>query len=112
MPANIFVHFLRARDFFLKNLPIKNNRILFTAFKGTQYSCSPKTIFEYLQTNGRIEYELIWVNRGIKNVPKNIKFVNYMSLKYIYYYFTSKWIVTNNGFKTDFKKQLDKIICM
>lgn len=90
--------------FFLKNLQIKNNRILFASFRGKEYSCNPKVISEYLQSNGKINYEIIWAGQGIKNIPQNIKTVDCKSLKYIYYYFTSKWIVTNCEFKNSCKK--------
>ena len=85
---------------------VKNNRILFSSTKGKAYSCNPKTISEFLQSNGKIDYEIIWINKGMRKTPPNVKLVNYRSLRYIYYYFTAKWIITNNGFKNEFKKPI------
>ena len=91
-------------------LNIRNNRILFIAFNGKQYSCNPKYITEYLLENSKQNYEIIWVlNRPKKDFPKNIKTVKFMDFKYIYYYFTSKIIVTNIGFKSFLKKPKNQI---
>ena len=86
-------------------LNVKNNRILFTSFNGKQYSCNPKYILEYLIRNSTKNYEFILVlNNKINDLPSCIKTVKYMSWKNIYYYFTSKIIITNMGFKSIFKK--------
>ena len=86
-------------------LKVKNNRILFTSFNGKQYSCNPKYITEYLLEKNHDKYEVIWVlNNEADKLLKKIKVVKYMSFKYIYYYFTSKIIITNMGFKSILKK--------
>ena len=86
-------------------LKVKNNRILFTSFNGKQYSCNPKYITEYLLEKNHDKYEVIWVlNNEADKLLKKFKVVKYMSFKYVYYYFTSKIIITNMGFKSILKK--------
>ena len=86
-------------------LKIKDNRILFTSFNGKQYSCNPKYITEYLLKRNENKYEIIWVlNNKTSLFNSSIKTVKYMSIEYVYYYFTSKMIITNMGFKSIFKK--------
>lgn len=78
--------------------PIKGNRIIFNSQKGTQYACSPRSIFEYLfqKYGNRLQY--VWC---LQNPPKeleknaNVKIVSYNSLRYFYYQMTSKVIVAN-----------------
>lgn len=80
--------------------PIKDNRVLFTAFNGKQYSCNPKYIYLKLlelKLNG-IDY--IWVYNNPDKLHNTLKTVRFMSIKYIYYYLTSRIIVTNQGFKS------------
>lgn len=90
--------------FVLSAFKIKNNRILFVSFKGKQFSCNPKAVYEYLRANGKKNYEMIWVDRGITEFPQYTKTVKYKSLKYYYYYFTAKCVITNSGFPQGLKK--------
>lgn len=77
--------------------PIKNNKIVFSAFEGMGYCCHPKYIAEELinrQKNREIKYELVWlVNDVSKFFPKEIKPVRNTLLNRAYHLSTSKvWI--------------------
>ena len=77
--------------------PIHNNRILFSAYSGKQYSCNPKYISEYLEDNYKDKIEIIWAfNEPEKfNLDKKIKKVKFKSLQFIYYALTAKVVVDN-----------------
>lgn len=74
-------------------------RIVFFSYFGTQYSCNPKYISEYIQKNYP-EYEIVW---GFKN-PKafsflkkrNIKTARYMSPYFLHLCLTSKFVISNS----------------
>lgn len=76
--------------------PIKNNRIFFTSYKGNQYSCNPKYIYEFLCEKENLE--LIW---GFKNQVNEFdvkKKVKLHSIRGFYYCLTSKVVIDNFGF--------------
>lgn len=80
--------------------PIKRNRIIFTAYKGAQFSCNPKYIFLELYSRHKDEYEFIWCLNDPKQLPQefeNVKVVPYKSLKYIYFQITSKVVILNHA---------------
>ena len=78
--------------------PIRKNRILFNSQKGTQYACSPRSIYEYLKEKYGEHLQYIWC---LQNPPKalqgdkKVKCVPYNSLMYFYFQMTSKVIVAN-----------------
>ena len=78
--------------------PIKNNRIIFNSQKGTQYACSPRSIYEYLYEKYGTRLQYIWC---LQSPPEElmgregVRCVSYNSLKYFYYQMTSKIIVAN-----------------
>lgn len=80
--------------------PIKKNRIIFHSYKGTQYSCSPKYITEYILSNN-LDYEVIWAFKKTENFKylenKGIKLVKYASFKRFYFEATSKFSINNIG---------------
>lgn len=95
---------------FSKIFMIKADRILFTAFNGTQYTCNPKYITEYLLKYSHKKIEYIWVlNNHYNELHTEIKTVKFMSLKYCYYYLTSRIIITNMGFKSIIEKPKNQI---
>lgn len=60
-------------------LPIQRNTVFFAAYKGTQYSCSPRAISEYLEQHHPGKFRIVWAldkpelarelnGRGIKTV--------------------------------------------
>lgn len=91
--------FFRGISFFI---PIKNNRILFRAYEGRGYTCSPKYISECIKSDKA--YEIIWAfnNPELYSSLKDdgIITVKRGSLKYIYYYVSSKVIVFNDLFES------------
>lgn len=79
-------------------VPVKKNRIMMYSYSGEQYSCCPRAIFEYLQEHDPDKYEVIWAfrkNASISEKPENAKIVTYQSLKFLYLYSSSRFIITN-----------------
>lgn len=83
---------------FMYLFPIRNNRIIFCAYKGRQYSCNPRFIYEKLISEFSGKFEIIWVLNHEKNIPNNTICVARNSFKYAYYMMTSKVLVDNWGF--------------
>ena len=79
-------------------IPIRKNRIIFNSQKGTQFACSPRYIYEYLNEKfgGQLQYVWCLQNPPIEiNKNNKVKSVTYNSLAYFYYQMTSKVIVSN-----------------
>ena len=87
-------------------IKIKHNRILFTTFNGKGYFCNPKYLSRCLEKKDK--YDIIWVLNDEISLP-NTTCVKFMSLKYFYYYLSSKVIVTNLGFKSFISKPKKQI---
>ncbi len=89
------IYFMRFLVRFLYLFPIKKNRIVLTAYNGRQYSCSPKYITEQIDKK---EFEVIYAldKKNVDKLPKNVKRVNYKSLKHFYYLMTAKCVVFNS----------------
>lgn len=77
--------------------PIKNNRIIFCAYSGKQYSCNPKYIYEELVKTHPSKFEIIWAftTPDQYHLDAAVKKIKYKSIKYIYYVLTSKFIIEN-----------------
>jgi CDP-glycerol glycerophosphotransferase len=83
----------------LNCLPIKNNKIFFFSYYGSQYGCSPKYITEYIldQNYPKDKFDLVWAfNEPLlrKNIT-GIRSVKTMSLRYFYEICSSKIVITN-----------------
>lgn len=79
-------------------IPIKKNRILFFSFGGKQYSDNPKYICESLDILVKNK-EIIWAFKENSLYYKSIKkykIVKYLSLKFFFFFITSKIIITND----------------
>ena len=77
-------------------VPVKSNRILFYSFTGSQYSCSPKYISEYINSNFPNQFELVWAFRKNNvNRPTYCKCIKYQSLSFFYYHLSAKYIISN-----------------
>ncbi|ASG29172.1 CDP-glycerol glycerophosphotransferase family protein [Fusobacterium polymorphum] len=79
-------------------IPIKKNRILFFSFGGKQYSDNPKYICENLDILAK-KQEIIWAFKENSLYYKSIKkykTVKYLSLKFFFFFITSKIIITND----------------
>lgn len=76
--------------------PIKENRIIFESYHGSKYSDSIKTMYEYISKNNG-DMDFIWVlNKENEELKKNCKIVKKNTIKYYYYYSTSKYWITNS----------------
>lgn len=80
--------------------PIKKNRISFVAYGGRSFTCNPKYIYNQFIKDDNDKYQLVWhfdnINSkdftGLKDDTQKIKL---MTLKSLYYFATSKVIITN-----------------
>lgn len=81
--------------------PIKNNRIIFSSYRGQQYSCNPKYISQTLLELYPKNFEVIWAF----NEPDKFRYlekqgiilVKFNSLKRFYYEATAKVSINNIG---------------
>lgn len=81
-------------------IPIKKGRVVFTAYKGKQFSCNPKYIFKELYDKHQNDFEFFWCLYDAEQLPtqyKGIKTAPYKSLKYIYYQITAQVVVLNHA---------------
>lgn len=77
-------------------LPIKNNKIFFFSYYGSQYGCNPKYISEYmLKHYPKGKYDIVWALNSPHAEKYEFRKVKTMSLRYFYELCTSKVIVTN-----------------
>ncbi len=85
---------------------VKSNRI-FIFSMGSQYSCNPKYITEYILKNCVGQYEIVWAfdkrrKKTLSHLPNGIKVVFTSvinSLSFIYNVNTAKFIIHNTRFK-------------
>lgn len=95
------IFFLRGIMRVLSLIPMKQNRIVINAYSGSQYSCSPKYITEYILENYPGEFELIWAFKCPSDFSflkkKGIKLVKYSSIKRFFYEATCKVSINNIG---------------
>jgi len=75
--------------------PINRKKIIFEAYTGTQYSCSPKAICEHLESQKK-GYEMLWVYRD-KPLDCPYKQIKRNSLSYYYHIFTAGALIINSG---------------
>jgi CDP-glycerol glycerophosphotransferase len=81
-------------------LPIKQNRIVFSSYNGSKYSCNPKYLYEYLRRTG-VDFEYVWVlDNGATELDllQDSRLVKTGTFKYLYFIMTCKVFVTNDGF--------------
>lgn len=80
-------------------IPVKKNRILLMSYEGKGFTCNPKYIFEYMSEKYAGCYEFIWVFKDVNNYKSlasaDTKLVTFQSLKFFFYFTTSKIIITN-----------------
>lgn len=83
-------------EFVFYFLKIKKNTVLFCSFFG-QYNDNPKYISERLHELAP-ELKLVWVHssKGRDSVPSYVEQVEYGSIKYLYYLYTSQVVVDNH----------------
>lgn len=94
---------------FYRTLPINKRRILFEVFWGSNYSCNPRAIYEYIDKKYP-EYECIWALTDPHHpINGHAKRVHRYSLKYFYYLATSKYFINNVNFPDAYIKRNGQI---
>ena len=97
----LIIYIIRIIMYILRIFPIKENRVIFSSYRGYQYACNPRYISEYLINNHPGEYEIIWAFQNPEDYSflnkDSIKLVKYNSLKRFYYEATSKFSINNIG---------------
>ncbi len=88
----------------LRLLPVRKNRILFTAFMEKQYACSPRYISEELHRRYGSRIDILWSFRHPEKFmylekEQGVKVIPSSSFKYYVRAMTSRVIVTNANFK-------------
>ncbi len=83
-------------------IPLRNNQILLIAYNGKEYSDSPRYISDYIQKrdqkNDLIMYWAIKEPERYKDIEtKNLRFIEYRSLRFALEHMRSKFIITNIG---------------
>ena len=89
-------------------LPIKNNKIIFFSYYGSQYGGNPKYISQYIQENYPSDrFDVVWVFNDLssKQYLKGVRKVRTMSLKYFYELCTAKVVITNYRTTELYKKR-------
>lgn len=87
--------------------PVKKKRIFFDCYGGRGYSCNSKYVCEFFKENYADEYELVWSFRDpikFRNIS-GIRAIKYPSLKWMYYFVTSKVLLTNSTFPVAMPKR-------
>jgi len=88
--------------------PIKQNKLFFVSYYGSQYSCNPKYITEFMVENQLLDrFNVVWVinSKQKRKSETRFKTVRAMSLKYFYDMATAKVIITNHRMPAHFKKR-------
>jgi len=88
--------------------PIKQKKLFFVSYYGSQYSCNPKYITEYMVDNQLLDqFHVVWVinSKQKRKSEKRFKTVRAMSLNYFYNMATAKVIITNHRMPAHFKKR-------
>lgn len=92
--------------------PIKKNRIIFSCYKGSQYSCSPKYVYLALRKEYGNKFEYIWVlNKYNSDITlSKVKFVKFLSLKYFFYICTCGVYINNVFFEPYIPKRKNQLL--
>lgn len=93
------IYLLRVAIRFLHIFPINTHRVIMNSYRGSQYSCNPKYISEYLEKTRKLE--IIWAFNEPEDFvflkERGIKTVKYSSIKRFYYEATAKVSINNVG---------------
>ncbi|MGM8212342.1 CDP-glycerol glycerophosphotransferase family protein [Virgibacillus sp. W0430] len=97
--------------FIFNLLPLRQNKIFLYSYYGSQYSCNPKYISEYIRTHyPRETFNLVWAFNRLEQAPflPHARKVKVMSLRYFYELCTAKVIITNYRTTDVFVKRKDQ----
>ena len=87
---------------------IKKNRIYFISNKGL-FSCNPKAFFEYLYNNHRDEFDFYFCLNKKRDIGEGVKQAKFKAIKDYYYFYTSKYIISNQRIDKRYKKRKGQI---
>ncbi len=91
--------------------PLRENRIIFISHSGTQYSCNPKYISQYLGERYPGKFERIFALKlPEKWVGDGEKFVRFLSPRFLYDCLTAKVITSNCGMPTYLPKRKGQFV--
>lgn len=83
--------------------PIDAKKILFFSFQGKQFSDSPKYLSEYIKLHYE-NYKLCWAFKDLKDFKylkdEGYRIIKYGGISFIFYFVTSKIIITNDSVKS------------
>lgn len=98
-------------------IPVKRNRIFCWSYSNRKYSCSPRSITEYLLANVPDSYDIYWAfdnDVDVSKLDERINVVRKYGFKYLVALYSSKFIfcnARNNKFDSMFiKKRNQKYI--
>lgn len=97
---------LRRQEKFIQEYEVNDKIIIFEAYMGRSYACSPKAIYEYMVSSGEFDdYRLIWALRDKVNRDKlfvyepylrKAEITRYGSEEYYRLYAQAKYIFSNS----------------
>ncbi len=81
-----------------KVLPIKNNRIMFIAYHGKEFSCNPRAMYEYIKSQNT-DFEFVLLLNDLSEIPDDtnvikVHFKNHFM--HWYYQITAKYLFENS----------------
>lgn len=79
-------------------LRVKKGKVICIAYGGSQYSCNPRYISEYIVNNRLDVFQVYWLfnkNNVPRDIDSRIKVVIYMTIKAIIAINTSEFVITN-----------------
>lgn len=100
---------------FWQNYPIQDNTILFESFSGNGMLCHPEALFKQMLSRQDFKnHRFIWVINDFDRYSKSmnehksdhrVRFVKYLSFEYYKALSTSKYLINNVSFPTQFVKR-------
>jgi CDP-glycerol glycerophosphotransferase len=95
----------RVRDYPRARTRPLTDAVLFQAWGGKQYSCSPRAIFEEMRRQGRDE-RLVWVRRNTSvDVPEGVSSVLLWSKEYYEVLATARRVISNDSMPAFYHKR-------
>ena len=97
----IGVYYTKLKKILFKVLyvyPVKNNKIIFIAYEGRQYSCNPKLVSEYLANKYGDELDIVWIfntPHKFTKLDKNIRIVKNGTFECVKELLTAKVFLSN-----------------
>lgn len=106
------------RDFWCAS-PLHNDHILYESYSGNGMLCHPEALFRhFLDRLDMKQTKHIWVLNDFQKHAstiaefknnKNVKFVKYSSVEYYKYLYTSKYLINNMSFPSQFMKRKGQV---